>query len=142
MVFDEIHYLDDPERGTVWEESIILAPREIRFMCLSATVPNIHELAQWMGTVRGTEFTVIEENHRPVPPASCFTVPNSIANIKSIARKYRSNPIERKKYLRRKVSSRRIVQYVLEKGHIPVLISVLTAGPVSTMQSSTAGLIC
>ena len=49
-IFDEIHYLDDPERGTVWEESIILAPQEIRFMCLSATVPNIRELATWMGT--------------------------------------------------------------------------------------------
>lgn len=122
VVFDEIHYLDDPERGTVWEESIILAPREIRFMCLSATVPNIHELAQWMGTVRGTEFTVIEENHRPVPLRHAFYSPKfGIMNIKSIARKYRSNPIERKKYLRRKVSSRRIVQYVLEKGHIPVL---------------------
>ena len=54
-VFDEIHYIDDPERGTVWEESIILAPKDIRFMCLSATVPNLHELAQWMERVRDGE---------------------------------------------------------------------------------------
>jgi superfamily II RNA helicase len=57
VIFDEIHYLDDPERGTVWEESIILAPHQIRFMCLSATVPNISELAAWMGNVRQTTFT-------------------------------------------------------------------------------------
>ena len=66
-VFDEIHYLDDPERGTVWEESIILAPKDIRFMCLSATVPNIHELAQWMEQVRASHVIVIDETHRPVP---------------------------------------------------------------------------
>ncbi|NLD99188.1 MAG: DEAD/DEAH box helicase [Fibrobacter sp.] len=122
VIFDEIHYLDDPERGTVWEESIILAPREIRFMCLSATVPNIHELAQWMGTVRGSEFTIIEETHRPVPLQHYFYSPKfGIMNLKGVKRKYRSNPAERKKFLRRKPSSKRIVEYVLNHGQIPIL---------------------
>lgn len=122
VVFDEIHYLDDPERGTVWEESIILAPREIRFMCLSATVPNIHELADWMGSVRGTEITVIEETHRPIPLKHAFYSPKfGIMNLRYIAKKYRQNEKERKKFLRRKPSSRRIVQYVLEQGQVPIL---------------------
>lgn len=122
VIFDEIHYLDDPDRGTVWEESIILAPREIRFMCLSATVPNIKQLAYWMGTVRNTEFRVIEETHRPVPLRHHFFSPKfGIMSLKKIKRKYRNNPIERKKFLRRKPSSRRIVQYVIEHGQLPVL---------------------
>ena len=122
VVFDEIHYLDDPERGTVWEESIILAPREIRFMCLSATVPNIHELAQWMGAVRNTEITTIEEEHRPIPLQHAFYSPKfGIMNIKGIARKYVKNASERKRFLRRKPSSRRIVQYVLRKDQVPIL---------------------
>jgi superfamily II RNA helicase len=122
VVFDEIHYLDDPERGTVWEESIILAPREIRFMCLSATVPNIHELANWMGTVRGAQITVIEETHRPIPLHHSFYSPKfGIMNIKSIARKYVQSASERKRFLRKKPSSRRIVQYVLGKGQVPIL---------------------
>lgn len=122
VVFDEIHYLDDPERGTVWEESIILAPREIRFMCLSATVPNIHELADWMGSVRGTEVTVIEEKHRPIPLKHAFYSPKfGIMNLKYIAKKYRQSEKERKKFLRRKPSSRRIIQYVLEQGQVPIL---------------------
>lgn len=122
VIFDEIHYLDDPERGTVWEESIILAPREIRFMCLSATVPNIHELAQWMGAVRGTSFTVIEETQRPVPLKPHFYSPKfGLMNLKSIKRKYRSDASERKKFLRRKPSSKRIVQYILERGQTPIL---------------------
>lgn len=122
VIFDEIHYLDDPERGTVWEESIILAPREIRFMCLSATVPNIHELAQWMGAVRGTSFTVIEETQRPVPLKHHFYSPKfGLMNLNSIKRKYRSVASERKKFLRRKPSSKRIIQYILERGQTPIL---------------------
>jgi superfamily II RNA helicase len=122
VVFDEIHFLDDPERGTVWEESIILAPREIRFMCLSATVPNINELANWMGSVRGTTISVIEETHRPVPLRHYFYSPKfGIMNINSIARQYRKNPAERKKFLRRKPSSRRIIHSILQKGQLPIL---------------------
>jgi superfamily II RNA helicase len=122
VIFDEIHYLDDPERGTVWEESIILAPREIRFMCLSATVPNIKQLADWMGTVRNTEFRIIEETHRPVPLKHFFFSPKfGLMGLNNIKRKYRRNPLERKKFLRRKPSSRRIVQYVIERGQLPVL---------------------
>jgi superfamily II RNA helicase len=121
-IFDEIHYLDDPERGTVWEESIILAPREIRFMCLSATVPNIRELAAWMGTVRGTTFTVIEETHRPVPLRHAFYHPKfGMITLKGIRRKYRSNPNDRKRFLRHKPSSRQIVDLVLRQGQVPVL---------------------
>lgn len=67
VVFDEIHYLDDPERGTAWEESIIFAPPHIRFLGLSATVPNIQEIADWMGEVRGEPVTVVQELKRAVP---------------------------------------------------------------------------
>lgn len=122
VVFDEIHYLDDPERGTVWEESIILAPRQIRFMCLSATVPNINELADWVGTVRETKVTVIEETHRPIPLKHAFFSPKfGIMNLKGIARKYSRDEKVRKSFLRRKPSSRRIVNYVLDHGQIPIL---------------------
>lgn len=122
VIFDEIHYLDDPERGTVWEESIILAPREIRFMCLSATVPNVKQLATWMETVRNTTFRVIEETHRPIPLNHFFFSPKfGLMNLKAIKRQYRKNPIERKKFLRRKPSSRKIINYVINHGQLPVL---------------------
>jgi superfamily II RNA helicase len=121
-VFDEIHYLDDPERGTVWEESIILAPPEIRFMCLSATVPNIHELAQWMGKVRGTDVTVIEETHRPVPLKHFLFSPKfGIMSVKDVKKKYKKNPEQRKAFLRKKPSSRRIIRHALDSGRFPIL---------------------
>lgn len=67
VVFDEIHYINDIERGTVWEESIIFAPQHIKFVCLSATIPNITSFAEWMQSVREIDIKVIEELQRPVP---------------------------------------------------------------------------
>ena len=48
IIFDEIHYLADPERGTTWEESIIMCPTDIQLVCLSATVTNAPEIAEWI----------------------------------------------------------------------------------------------
>ncbi|MBI4640321.1 MAG: DEAD/DEAH box helicase, partial [Candidatus Tectomicrobia bacterium] len=67
VIFDEIHYIDDEERGTVWEESIIFAPSFINFICLSATIPNIHEFASWIKRTRECKIDVIEVRERPVP---------------------------------------------------------------------------
>lgn len=121
-VFDEIHYLDDPERGTVWEESIILAPRDIRFMCLSATVPNLYELAQWMEQVRGSHVTVIEETHRPVPLRHFLYSPKfKLMSIKQVGKLYRKSPEQRKAFIRKKPSSRSVVRHVLDTGHYPIL---------------------
>jgi superfamily II RNA helicase len=122
VVFDEIHYLDDPERGTVWEESIILAPKAIRFMCLSATVPNIRELAEWMQNVRGSQVIVIEETHRPVPLKHFLYNPKfKIMSIKDVARLYCKNPDRRKAFARKKSSSRNVVRHILDSGHYPIL---------------------
>ena len=67
VIFDEIHYINDIERGTVWEESIIFAPQHIKFVCLSATIPNIHSFAEWMKSVRDIDLQIVEELKRPVP---------------------------------------------------------------------------
>src|SRR3954462_10447912 len=65
VVLDEVHYLQDPYRGPVWEEVIIHAPSNIDLVCLSATVSNAEEFADWIETVRGDTTAVIEER-RPV----------------------------------------------------------------------------
>ncbi len=51
IIFDEVHYMRDRERGVVWEESIVMAPRNARFVFLSATVPNAKEFADWVAKV-------------------------------------------------------------------------------------------
>ncbi|MEO5723125.1 MAG: DEAD/DEAH box helicase, partial [Ilumatobacteraceae bacterium] len=65
VILDEVHFLQDTYRGQVWEEVIIHLPSHVRLVCLSATVSNAEELAQWITTVRGTTQAVVE-HRRPV----------------------------------------------------------------------------
>ncbi len=67
VVFDEIHYLSDPERGTVWEECILLLPRGTRVLGLSATVPNIESLAVWLQSVLDDVVYPVVHRERAVP---------------------------------------------------------------------------
>ncbi|MDI6894795.1 MAG: DEAD/DEAH box helicase [Bacillota bacterium] len=67
VVLDEIHYLGDEQRGTVWEESVIFCPDHLVILGLSATVSNAGELAEWMGGVRARPVHVVYESRRPVP---------------------------------------------------------------------------
>ncbi|MBR9677601.1 DEAD/DEAH box helicase [Candidatus Woesearchaeota archaeon] len=67
VIFDEIHFMSDIERGTVWEESLIFSPEHIRFLCLSATIPNAKEFAEWIKTIKGHNVDVIEYSTRAVP---------------------------------------------------------------------------
>lgn len=65
IVLDEVHYLQDPYRGPVWEEVLVHAPDDARFVCLSATVSNADELTSWIDTVRGDTELVVHHD-RPV----------------------------------------------------------------------------
>jgi len=66
VILDEVHYLADRSRGTVWEETIIYCPSRIQLLCLSATVGNPEDLSGWIEEVHGRCETVIS-NYRPVP---------------------------------------------------------------------------
>ena len=66
VVMDEVHYLQDPYRGAVWEEVLIHLPLSVSVVCLSATISNAEEFGEWIGTLRGETRVVIEEQ-RPVP---------------------------------------------------------------------------
>ena len=67
VIYDEVHYMRDAERGVVWEESIILLPHSVRLVFLSATIPNAHDFCQWIAQIHGQVCHVISTNYRPVP---------------------------------------------------------------------------
>jgi ATP-dependent RNA helicase HelY len=73
VVLDEVHYLQNPYRGAVWEEVIIHTPLEVDLVCLSATVSNAEEFADWIQTVRGATEAIIEER-RPVELHNLYLV--------------------------------------------------------------------
>ncbi|WP_208346513.1 DEAD/DEAH box helicase, partial [Aetokthonos hydrillicola] len=66
VVLDECHYMNDRQRGTVWEESIIYCPHEIQLVALSATVANSEQLTDWLNQVHGPT-DLIYSDFRPVP---------------------------------------------------------------------------
>ncbi len=80
VIFDEIHYLADPERGTTWEESIILCPEHIQLICLSATVTNALEIAGWIGRTH-RPIRLIEHFSRPVPLALYYFHQGELATV-------------------------------------------------------------
>ncbi|MCR4337880.1 MAG: DEAD/DEAH box helicase [Candidatus Omnitrophica bacterium] len=67
IIFDEIHYLDDEERGSVWEESLIFFPEHMKLLGLSATIPNIDQLAKWLEKIHRRPIKIVQEDKRPVP---------------------------------------------------------------------------
>lgn len=67
VIFDEVHYINDPDRGVVWEECIIMLPKHINLVMLSATIPNAIEFAEWVGRTKEKCIYVISTSKRAVP---------------------------------------------------------------------------
>ena len=67
IIFDEVHYMRDRERGVVWEESIVFAPKNARLVFLSATLPNALEFAEWVASLHEHCVHVVYTDHRPTP---------------------------------------------------------------------------
>jgi len=67
VIFDEVHYVNDIDRGVVWEEIIIMLPRQVNMILLSATVPNTFEFADWIGRTKQRPVYVTGTQKRPVP---------------------------------------------------------------------------
>ncbi|MCB8817718.1 DEAD/DEAH box helicase [Desulfosporosinus shakirovi] len=90
IVFDEIHWLNDEERGTVWEESIILAPPKMKILGLSATIANASHLVDWIESIRHEEVALIEEHNRVVPlEYYYFTKDTGLVDYDQLWRYYR-----------------------------------------------------
>ncbi|BFZ16903.1 hypothetical protein BsWGS_19942 [Bradybaena similaris] len=67
VVFDEIHYMRDKERGVVWEETIILLPDNVHYVFLSATIPNAIQFAEWICHLHKQPCHVVYTDYRPIP---------------------------------------------------------------------------
>ncbi|XP_063930260.1 exosome RNA helicase MTR4-like [Zophobas morio] len=67
VIFDEIHYMRDAERGVVWEETLILLPDNVKFVFLSATIPNAIDFAKWICQLHAQPCHVVYTDYRPTP---------------------------------------------------------------------------
>lgn len=90
IIFDEIHYLDNPERGTVWEESLIFLPNHMNVLGLSATIPNIKQLAAWIESIHNKPVQTVIEHNRPVPLHFRYYCRNTVVEKLETLRKMHS----------------------------------------------------
>ncbi|XP_040571158.1 exosome RNA helicase MTR4 [Lepeophtheirus salmonis] len=67
VIFDEIHYMRDSERGVVWEETIILLPDNVHCVFLSATIPNARQFVEWIAHLHNQPCHVVYTDYRPTP---------------------------------------------------------------------------
>ncbi|MGH2447891.1 MAG: DEAD/DEAH box helicase [Chloroflexota bacterium] len=81
IVFDEVHYLADLDRGTIWEEAIINSPDHVQLVCLSATIQNADEIAAWI-TETHRPIALIRHDERPVPLDHYFFSRNRLRLLK------------------------------------------------------------
>jgi len=116
IIFDEVHYIDNPERGTVWEESLIFLPAHMNILCLSATIPNIKQFAQWIESIHKKEVKVVIENKRPVPLHFLFQCQNQIFDdihdLKKLHRHFQPSKLNT------------LMRYVKEKSGLPCIYFV------------------
>lgn len=76
VVFDEYHYLQDPGRGSAWEEALILTPPTSQILLLSASVANAEDISDWLQKLRNKPCQVVRTTHRPVPLANLVRYQN------------------------------------------------------------------
>ncbi len=83
VVLDEVHYINDKERGRVWEETIMKLDPNIRLVCLSATVSNARELVSWISKIHAP-MKLITSTHRPVPLSGTFIHGNNSLRLETL----------------------------------------------------------
>lgn len=135
VIFDEVHYLDDEERGTVWEESIIFAPGHIKIIALSAAIPNLRTLAHWIRKVRGDDLEVVEQRERPVPLKDLLFIKDSgVGNLKDLQRINNQFKTEQHRYRRHRRRQFRggrkwkniLIDRLIEQHRLPCLYFVFS----------------
>ena len=130
VIFDEVHYIDNPQRGTVWEESLIFLPKHMKILGLSATIPNIRELAEWIESIHNKPIKMVVEDKRPVPLHFFFQCQNEIAdNITHLKRTRDSRP--------NKLSA--LINYIRQKDGLPCIYFVFGRKRAEDLAFSAAG---
>ena len=81
VIFDEVHYINDPDRGRVWEECIILMPKWITMVMLSATIDRADEFASWIGNSKSKITNLIPTKKRVVPLEHYFFLPDAYTEV-------------------------------------------------------------
>lgn len=96
VIFDEVHYINDPNRGKVWEESIIMLDREINLVMLSATIKNPEKFAGWIGNIKQKDINLIIKKERVIPLTHYYYIDNRMLGSLERSIQKNQNEIDKK----------------------------------------------
>ena len=120
IIFDEIHYMRDKERGVVWEETIILLPRHVRMVFLSATIPNALEFAEWISFTQKQTVHVVYTENRVIPLTHYFQTDDTyLIKDKKFHLKAFNQSMEK---IPEKKNLDKILTDVMEKINVPAIV--------------------
>ena len=136
VILDEVHYINDPDRGKVWEEVIILLPKEITLVMLSATIDKPEIFSSWIGNIKEKPISLIPTSHRVVPLKHYFwkSSLNKDENGKDITKwdmleildshgKFKNYEVLQKNYKTHDINRimDKLVDFLVEQNYIPAL---------------------
>jgi superfamily II RNA helicase len=144
-IFDEIHYISDEDRGHVWEQCLILLPKPIKILGLSATVPNLFVFCEWLAHVREDHVVAIKHDIRPVP-LEHFVFETSIgiatkADLKKQYARYDRSPLGDTRELRYPRTFYYELVGKLDRERLPCLFFVFSRRKCEEYASSSAARI-
>ena len=90
VIFDEVHYIDDLDRGTIWEQTMMMLPNNVPYVMLSATIGQKELFAKWIENMTEKEVVICHHSERVVPLTfyEYFTIPNKyVDNIQDKSKK-------------------------------------------------------
>ena len=81
VIMDEVHFINDPDRGKIWEETIIMLPQSVQLIMLSATINNVEAFASWIANIRTKKLSLVKSNKRIVPLSYYMYTDNMLHKI-------------------------------------------------------------
>lgn len=140
VIFDEVHYINDPDRGKVWEECIVMLPPRINLVMLSATIDKADQFAGWIGNSKQKPIHLISTTHRVVPLRHYFWKPTMVEingkeelQYKMIElcdhqKNFKNYGLVKTKYQYRDINKimDKLLDFLVEDNHIPSLFFKLS----------------
>jgi len=119
VIFDEVHYINDIDRGHVWEETILMLPKKIILVMLSATIENPEKFADWL-LLKNKNVDLVGTKFRPVPLSHNLYFDNKIINIMGNDKNFNSKlysdmQTELNKYYKKYISPHSLINEMVSK---------------------------
>lgn len=112
IIFDESHYINDPDRGNVWEETLILLPKHINLILLSATIDKPENFGLWLANLKNKETYLIQKKDRIVPLTYYYYLENKLLEFGNSKKEFKNYNVLKENY--KKINIKKILNPTID----------------------------